>query len=174
MLNITPAPYCVLADFKVKRRNRRLTSNPVCAGVRHTGTNSAWFPRPAIIHIRSARSFYCATFLMKSNPKLPQSRRRPKVLSIKQLVRLYCRERLMVKPAEWTGRHLELLQCSFESSPALEPSRKHQDELKQTLDGNSAFRTVETLAIETSIPWRLELLSTLLSSNWGDPLTYFE
>ncbi|KAK5994818.1 hypothetical protein PT974_03202 [Cladobotryum mycophilum] len=40
-------------------------------------------------------------------------------LSISQLVRRHCRERLIVDPLHWTNRHLELLQCLFEApSPA--------------------------------------------------------
>lgn len=40
-------------------------------------------------------------------------------LSVNQLTRLHCRERLLVAPLFWTSRHLELLQCSFgDPSPA--------------------------------------------------------
>ncbi|ODA84399.1 hypothetical protein RJ55_02924 [Drechmeria coniospora] len=40
-------------------------------------------------------------------------------LSIAQILRLHCRERLLVRPSLWTDRHLELLQCSFSGpSPA--------------------------------------------------------
>ncbi|RFU27631.1 hypothetical protein B7463_g8717, partial [Scytalidium lignicola] len=35
-------------------------------------------------------------------------------LSIYQVARLYCRERLIVNPLQWTSRHVELLQCFFE------------------------------------------------------------
>ncbi|KAM4060565.1 hypothetical protein HRG_014276 [Hirsutella rhossiliensis] len=34
-------------------------------------------------------------------------------LSILQLTRRHCRERLLVPPIRWTDRHLELLRCSF-------------------------------------------------------------
>lgn len=40
-------------------------------------------------------------------------------LSINQLARMHCRERLLVSPLYWTNRQLELLQCSFsEPCPA--------------------------------------------------------
>lgn len=43
----------------------------------------------------------------------------PPSRSISQIVRLHCRERLLVRPIYWTDRHLELLGCSFgEPSPA--------------------------------------------------------
>ncbi|KAK5998274.1 hypothetical protein PT974_00648 [Cladobotryum mycophilum] len=35
-------------------------------------------------------------------------------LSIYQIARRNCRERLLVQPLHWTKRHLDLLQCSFE------------------------------------------------------------
>lgn len=50
-------------------------------------------------------------------------------LSIKQLVRLHPRDKLLVRPLEWTGRHLEVLQCSFEDSPPPSPSQEHLDEI---------------------------------------------
>ncbi|OJD11218.1 hypothetical protein ACJ73_09585 [Blastomyces percursus] len=43
------------------------------------------------------------------SPSLP-----PAALSIYELARLNCRERLLVPPIQWTGRHVELLQFSFE------------------------------------------------------------
>ncbi|KAH7127563.1 hypothetical protein EDB81DRAFT_144979 [Dactylonectria macrodidyma] len=36
------------------------------------------------------------------------------LLSVDEIIRRHPRERLFVQPVEWTGRHLELLQCSFE------------------------------------------------------------
>ena len=40
-------------------------------------------------------------------------------LSLNQILRLHPRERLLVPPLQWTSRHLELLQCSFDPpSPA--------------------------------------------------------
>ncbi|KAK7429353.1 hypothetical protein QQZ08_004165 [Neonectria magnoliae] len=35
-------------------------------------------------------------------------------MSVDELIRRHPRERLFVQPLEWTGRHLELLQCAFE------------------------------------------------------------
>ncbi|KAM0255048.1 hypothetical protein ACHAQJ_006197 [Trichoderma viride] len=40
-----------------------------------------------------------------SPPKAP--------LSLYDIARRYCREGIIVQPLNWTGRHLELLQCSF-------------------------------------------------------------
>ncbi|UKZ73749.1 hypothetical protein TrVFT333_001399 [Trichoderma virens FT-333] len=48
-------------------------------------------------------------------------------LSIKQLLRLHCREKLLVHPLEWTRLHVEVLQCSFEESPPPPPSQEHLD-----------------------------------------------
>ncbi|KAH8816074.1 hypothetical protein F5884DRAFT_852534 [Xylogone sp. PMI_703] len=39
----------------------------------------------------------------------------PENLSIYQLARLNCRERVLVNPIQWTSLHLSLLQCSFEN-----------------------------------------------------------
>ncbi|KAK2743592.1 hypothetical protein FQN55_007190 [Onygenales sp. PD_40] len=51
-------------------------------------------------------------------------------LSIYQLARLYCRERLLVDPFLWTSRHVELLQFTF-GQPTNAPSLK-QDERQPT------------------------------------------
>ncbi|KAL7796903.1 hypothetical protein V8C43DRAFT_329313 [Trichoderma afarasin] len=59
------------------------------------------------------------------------SRSRPplETLSIKQLLRLHPRDKLLVHPLEWTGRHVEVLQCSFEDSLPPPPSQEHLDEV---------------------------------------------
>ncbi|KAF4508729.1 hypothetical protein G6O67_005071 [Ophiocordyceps sinensis] len=59
------------------------------------------------------------------SPPSPPCYRPVSPLSISQLVRLYCRERLLVRPTHWTDRHLELLGCSFgkpSQAPATAPS----------------------------------------------------
>ncbi|KAL6698077.1 hypothetical protein J3F84DRAFT_366430 [Trichoderma pleuroticola] len=65
---------------------------------------------------------------MGSNPP-SQSRPPLETLSIKQLFRLHPRDKLLVRPLEWTGRHLEVLQCSFEDSIPPSPSQEHLDEV---------------------------------------------
>ncbi|KAL7937881.1 hypothetical protein V8C35DRAFT_290193 [Trichoderma chlorosporum] len=52
-------------------------------------------------------------------------------LSIKQLLQLHCRDKLLVHPLEWTSRHLEVLQCSFEEYPPPAPLQEHLDELQK-------------------------------------------
>ncbi|KAL6882524.1 hypothetical protein HDV57DRAFT_517498 [Trichoderma longibrachiatum] len=42
-------------------------------------------------------------------------------LSLYGIARRYCREEILVTPLRWTGRHLELLQCSFDE-PLPEPT----------------------------------------------------
>ncbi|KAH7131501.1 hypothetical protein B0J13DRAFT_105320 [Dactylonectria estremocensis] len=46
------------------------------------------------------------------------------LLSVDEIIRRHPRERLFVQPVEWTGRHLELLQCSFELQDDDEGSRR--------------------------------------------------
>src|SRR6266566_8644736 len=46
--------------------------------------------------------------------------------SLYHLARLNCRERLLVDPLRWTGRHLELLQCSFKDPSPASPTMAHQ------------------------------------------------
>lgn len=41
-------------------------------------------------------------------------------LSLYGIARRHCREEIIISPLRWTGRHLELLQCSF-SKPLPEP-----------------------------------------------------
>lgn len=59
---------------------------------------------------------------MEQEAPTPPSPRRPKpaaALSIVQMARLHCRERLLVRPIYWTDRHLGLLGCSFgDAAPA--------------------------------------------------------
>ncbi|EEP81834.1 predicted protein [Uncinocarpus reesii 1704] len=52
----------------------------------------------------------------------PSRTQPPAALSIYQLARLHCRERLIVYPLLWTDRHVGLLQCSFEH-PSIAPPR---------------------------------------------------
>lgn len=68
-------------------------------------------------------------FFMGSTSQPSQSRPPPETLSIKQLLRLYPRDKLLVHPLEWTGRHLEVLQCSFKDSIPPSPSQEHLDEV---------------------------------------------
>jgi hypothetical protein len=44
-------------------------------------------------------------------------------LSIAEVARCYCRERLLVAPLFWTARHLELLQCYFSGPIQAPPPR---------------------------------------------------
>ncbi|KAL7950083.1 hypothetical protein V8C42DRAFT_309441 [Trichoderma barbatum] len=66
----------------------------------------------------------------KSGPPL-------ETLSIKQLMRLHCGDKLWVHPVQWTSRHLEVLQCSFDESPPPLPSQQHMDELDKLLAAES-------------------------------------
>ncbi|KAL5086054.1 hypothetical protein Trisim1_009682 [Trichoderma cf. simile WF8] len=66
---------------------------------------------------------------MGSKSQLSQSGPPLETLSIKQLLRLHPRDKLLVHPLEWTGRHLEVLQCSFEDSLPPPPSQEHLDEV---------------------------------------------
>ncbi|KAL7915892.1 hypothetical protein GGI35DRAFT_430916 [Trichoderma velutinum] len=66
---------------------------------------------------------------MDSTSQPSKSRPPLETLSIKQLLRLHPRDKLLVHPLEWTSRHVEVLQCSFEDSPPPPPSQKHLDEL---------------------------------------------
>lgn len=66
------------------------------------------------------------------------------VLSIHQLIRLYCRERLIVHPLEWTDGHLELLQSTFER-PCRTPVLVCPDALAENLEGKSGAGLVKRL-----------------------------
>ncbi|KAL6866664.1 hypothetical protein J3F83DRAFT_117833 [Trichoderma novae-zelandiae] len=49
-----------------------------------------------------------------ASPASPASTASSDALSIRQIARLYARERILISPISWTGRHVELLGCSFE------------------------------------------------------------
>ncbi|KAF7543475.1 hypothetical protein G7Z17_g10714 [Cylindrodendrum hubeiense] len=53
---------------------------------------------------------------------------------IDEIIRRHPRERLFVQPLEWTARHLELLQCSFELQGDAVPSKIPVDEAVQDAD----------------------------------------
>ncbi|RFU73819.1 hypothetical protein TARUN_8425 [Trichoderma arundinaceum] len=55
---------------------------------------------------------------VSSSSKEPASP--PAPLSLYGIARLHCREEILISPLRWTGRHLELLQCSF-GKPLPEP-----------------------------------------------------
>ncbi|KAL7817010.1 hypothetical protein V8C44DRAFT_270235 [Trichoderma aethiopicum] len=93
-------------------------------------------------------------------------------LSINQLLRLHCRERLAVHPVEWTHRHLELLECSF-GQPTPEPSSGCPDALlspdKQLAEEANA-RFVRQLASRRGrgaqdFAWREAQLGRILTSD---------
>lgn len=65
-------------------------------------------------------------------------------LSIYQITRLHCRERLIVHPLEWTDRHLELLQCVF-GQPFRAPVLTCQDDLRKILEENPGAGFVRRL-----------------------------
>ncbi|KAL6880935.1 hypothetical protein J3F83DRAFT_15825 [Trichoderma novae-zelandiae] len=55
------------------------------------------------------------------SPQTSESGASPQAaLSLHGIARRHCREEILVTPLRWTGRHLELLQCSFEK-PLPEP-----------------------------------------------------
>ncbi|OJD27903.1 hypothetical protein ACJ73_00696 [Blastomyces percursus] len=67
------------------------------------------------------------------SPSLP-----PAALSIYELARLNCRERLLVPPIQWAGRHVELLQFSFEE-PCPAPDQKSLAFLSQDISMPKPF-----------------------------------
>ena len=73
----------------------------------------------------------------------------PAVLSINQLARLNCREQLIIDPLQWTSRHVELLQCSFE-----EPSLAISITQSSFTDGRTGFSFVKTLFNRSNYGWR--------------------
>ncbi|KAH0493752.1 hypothetical protein TgHK011_000403 [Trichoderma gracile] len=93
-------------------------------------------------------------------------------LSINQLLRLHCRERLFVHPVEWTHRHLELLECSFapstpEPAPACLPALVPLD---KELEEHVNARFVRQLASRRGrgapdFTWREAQLGRILTSN---------
>jgi len=44
---------------------------------------------------------------------VPQASQPPQPLSLNDLLRQHCHDRLYVKPLHWTARHLQLLKCRF-------------------------------------------------------------
>ncbi|KAM0433330.1 hypothetical protein ACHAPT_004206 [Fusarium lateritium] len=51
----------------------------------------------------------------------------PRPASIRDIIRQNPRERLLVQPLEWTARHLELLNCSFEEEQDETTSKNEED-----------------------------------------------
>ncbi|TFB05117.1 hypothetical protein CCMA1212_002416, partial [Trichoderma ghanense] len=92
--------------------------------------------------------------------------------SINQLLRLHCRERLVLHPVEWTHRHLELLECSFEQ-PIPEPASGYlyaQVPTEKQLQDNLDARYVRQLASRRGrgagdFAWREAQLGRILASD---------
>ncbi|KAK0764286.1 hypothetical protein N5P37_003685 [Trichoderma harzianum] len=84
-------------------------------------------------------------FTMGSTSQPSQSRPPLETLSIKQLIRSHPRDKLLVRPLEWTGRHLEVLQCSFEDSPPPSPSQEHLDEVDR-IPAKESMYTMKNMA----------------------------
>lgn len=47
----------------------------------------------------------------------PQASQLPQLLSLNDLLRRHCRDRLYVPPLHWTAQHLQLLKCRFVPHP---------------------------------------------------------
>lgn len=102
--------------------------------------------------------------LSPPSPKAPISET---ALSIYQRIRLHCRERLIVHPLEWTDRHLELLQCSFER-PSRAPTLPYSEKLARRLQGKSGVGYVKRLS-ENDNGCEFDLIEILA----GDKLCFF-
>lgn len=76
---------------------------------------------------------------------------------IYNIIRQHPRERLLVQPLEWTHRHLELLQCSFEED-VVDPMCQQEDE-KHDESGYDYISAAERLATNQSILGIVQLLS---------------
>ncbi|KAL7958819.1 hypothetical protein V8C34DRAFT_313821 [Trichoderma compactum] len=92
-------------------------------------------------------------------------------LSIKQLLRLHPRDRLLVRPLEWTGRHLEVLQCSFEDSRPPSPSQEHLDEVDGILSMKCLLRR-KALDFHFDGRWVCRLPCQLFTSRYGNKAAF--
>jgi hypothetical protein len=69
----------------------------------------------------------------------------PQPLSLSQILRLHPRERLLVHPLQWTARHLELLQCSFDApAPADGRRLRHEPPHGERRAAKLAYRMTST------------------------------
>jgi hypothetical protein len=50
---------------------------------------------------------------------VPQAPQLPQPLSLNDLLRRYCRDRLYVPPLRWTAQHVQLLKCRFVPRPPI-------------------------------------------------------
>ncbi|EAS32414.3 uncharacterized protein CIMG_11119 [Coccidioides immitis RS] len=83
--------------------------------------------------------------------------------SINEIVRLNCREQLILEPLRWTGRHVELLQCRFEK-PSLAPS------VMDSTNKGPGDRFVRALVDAEEYIWR-EFRTRQILSSPGCPFT---
>ncbi|PGH30946.1 hypothetical protein GX50_06303 [[Emmonsia] crescens] len=91
----------------------------------------------------------------------------PAALSIYQLARLNCRERLLVDPLQWTSRHVELLQCFFEK-PSLAPSLASSTTQPDLINGRPVGCYVQALCSERHLK---DLRISLIFEAPGGPFT---
>ena len=82
----------------------------------------------------------------------------PAALSVFELARINCRERLLVPPIQWTGRHVELLQCSFE-----EPGPAPQSENSDFPIPEYRYKNVKSFWKHREYPWREGMIEGILA-----------
>lgn len=126
------------------------------------------FPPYLLSHLTTSSILRCQTTPMRSSSS-PSSHSSlfPAALSIYQLARLNCRERLLVDPLQWTSRHVELLQCFFEK-PSLAPSLASSTTQPDLINGRPVGCYVQALCSERHLK---DLRISLIFEAPGGPFT---
>jgi hypothetical protein len=81
-------------------------------------------------------------------------------MSINQLARAHCREKIIVAPLYWTNRHLELLQCSF-----AKPERAPPTTRSEFRDERNGSRFIAKMLKHWSSIGRDDAIEDLISEN---------
>lgn len=103
----------------------------------------------------------------------PQASQLPQLLSLNDLLRRHCRDRLYVPPLHWTAQHIQLLRCRFVPHPHTpQPTSSTQARLTPSNENEQSGEVSKhppkqaDIRLQRSI-WRLARDNDLLHKQWG-------
>ena len=104
---------------------------------------------------------------------VPQAPQLPQPLSLNDLLRRHCRDRLYVPPLRWTAQHVQLLKCRFVPRPPIsQPASSAQARLTPPSESEQAGEESKHPLKQKDISLRRALCrlargNNLLFKRWG-------
>src|SRR5271154_3538181 len=104
---------------------------------------------------------------------VPQASQLPQPLSLNDLLRQHCRDRLYVPPLRWTAQHVQLLNCRFVPRPPTpQPASSTQARLTPPSESEQAGEDSKHPPKQKDISFQIALRrlargNDLLCKRWG-------